>query len=353
MFYSKEDIERAKQVSTIDFIADKYGTSFIRQGSYFRCKDEDMSSLIVKSDCKVWWWNSHNLNGKNAIDWLMKVEGRTFTEAVSDIIGKQIGSADIEIDSTRSKNRREFTGSYEDIPKKYYDRSYKAAADYLQNVRGISKNVIDTLIGRGKIYQDTHYNVVFANLDDQGKIKYWCLRGTHTDKKFTKNMSGSNNPYYGYEIDSTNGSDTLYVFEAPIDLLSHCTIAEIKFGKNSWQNQNRLALCGVNDSALESYLARHTGIKTIKFCLDNDKAGITATEKLCKKYYDLGYHTQRIYYTNGKGKDLNEILCNYLRAEKLMPEAPDKPAKKPSEKAPEKTSAVTKSLEGNDKIASK
>ena len=62
--------------------------------------------------------------------------------------------------------------------------------------------------------------------------------------------------------------------------------------------------------------------KMIKFCLDNDNAGITATQKLMKKYHDMGFHTQRIYYGIGIGKDLNEILCNYLKTEKLMPDKP-------------------------------
>lgn len=135
-------------------------------------------------------------------------------------------------------------------------------------------------------------------------------------------MPGSNNPYFGFEIDAATQTDSLYVFEAPIDLLSHCTIADIKFGQDSWKKDNRLALGGVNDAALESYLTRHTGIKMIKFCLDNDNAGITSTQKLMKKYHEMGFQTQRIYYGNGIGKDLNEILCNYLKAEKLMPDKP-------------------------------
>ncbi len=36
----------------------------------------------------------------------------------------------------------------------------------------------------------------------------------------------------------------------------------------------------------------------------------------------MGFKTQRIYYRNGIGKDLNEILCNYLKAEKVLTEKP-------------------------------
>lgn len=327
MIYSKEDIERARNTDIMDFISTKYGTSFVRQGSYYRCKSEEMSSLIIGKDGKKWFWNSHSVNGSGAIDWLIKVENMDFKAAVGEILGNSYSSAVIE-ERQAKKNGGAFTGNYDDIPKRYYDRSYKAAKDYLHCVRGISLNVIDQLMSADKIYQDTHYNVVFANLNDKGKVGYWCLRGTHKEKKFTRNMAGSNNPFYGFEVDSKTPSDTLYVFEAPIDLLSHCTISEIKFGKDSWQNENRLALCGVNDAALESYLARHGQgyIKNIKFCLDNDGAGKTATAKLLKKYYELGYKTSSIVYKPNSGKDLNEALCNYLKADKVMnsKEAPKK-----------------------------
>lgn len=321
MYYSKEDIERARNTDVMDFISTKYGVSFIRQGSYYRCKSDDMSSLIIGRDKKYWFWNSHNLKGKGVIDWLEQVEHLDFTKAVQEILGNTYTTA--VIDDSYTAKKSDTAPDFSKTPKKHYDRSYPAACAYLQNIRGISPNIVDELISAGKIYQDTHYNVVFANLDEQGKIAYWSLRGTH-EKKFQMNMPGSNNPYYGFEIDSKEPSEILYVFEAPIDLLSHCTIADIKFGQGSWQKHNRLALGGVNDAALESYLSRHIGIRTIKFCLDNDKAGITATEKLIKKYYDMGFQTQRIYYRNGIGKDLNEVLCNYLRAEKLMPEVQSK-----------------------------
>lgn len=346
MYYSKEDIERARNTDLMDFISAKYGTSFVRQGSYYRCKSEEMSSLIIGRDKKYWFWNSHGYKGKGAIDWLEQVEHMDFTSAVKEILGNTYDAAIIE-DNYSSAKKSNTAPDFSSIPKKHYDRSYPAACAYLQNVRGLSPSVVNELVTAGKIYQDTRYNVVFANLDEKGKIAYWTLRGTH-EKKFQMNMPGSNNPYYGFEVNSKVSSETLYVFEAPIDLLSHCTIADIKFGQGSWKKDNRLALGGVNDAALESYLARHKDIKTIKFCLDNDKAGISATEKLMKKYYDMGFKTQRIYYGNGIGKDLNEVLCNYLKAEKLMPEATVKPKVKAQDKGTE-MNVKDAAVEGKEK----
>ena len=39
-------------------------------------------------------------------------------------------------------------------------------------------------------------------------------------------------------------------------------------------------------------MQEHPQIETIKFCLDNDKAGRVATEALMQKYYELGYEVE-------------------------------------------------------------
>ena len=340
MYYSKEDIERAKSTDVMDFISTYYGTSFKRQGTYYRCNADNMSSLVISRDKQHWFWNSQGYKGKGVIDWLMTVERMEFTKAVQEVLGNSYTPTVISDSNTSKISGKPI--DFSKTPQKHYDSRYPQAAAYLEQTRGLSRHIINELMNRGKIYQDTRYNVVFANYDNQGKIAYWSLRGTHTDSTFKMNMPGSNNPYYGFEVDSKEPCENLYVFEAPIDLLSHCTIADIKYGKDSWKKDNRLALGGVNDAALESYLVRHPNIRNIKFCLDNDKAGISATEQLMKKYYDMGFHTQRIYYGNGKGKDLNEILCNYLKAEKRMQDTPVK-------KTPDKTTTVTK----GDTIADK
>ena len=148
------------------------------------------------------------------------------------------------------------------------------------------------------------------------------MRGTNTEKKYTRIAPGTNNEYYGFVLDTNPESDTLYVFEAPIDLMSHCTIADIKSKEQgSWKAQNRIALLGVNDHALKCYLSKHSNIKTLKFCLDNDEAGRTATQKYMKEYYEKGYRTESITYKS-PGKDINEILCNYYEKRKPKAKAP-------------------------------
>lgn len=354
MYYNKTQIQKAKEIDIINFLSSEYGLSFKREGTYFRCTDEGYSSLVIKPDRKEWYWNSHNrLHGKGVLDWLEYVEGLSFVDSMKKVIGNpdSYTTENIIEENTKHKKTENNTEYFDEnkIPKKA-DGKYRNVFAYLTKTRHISVSVVTELMKSHRIYQDTRKNAVFTNLDDNGEVGFWCLRGTNTEKKFTRNMSGSNNPYYGFAVDAITECDTLYVFEAPIDLLSHCTISDLKYGKGSWQNQSRIALCGVNDKALECYLPHHKNVRTIKFCLDNDETGRTATQKLMAKYYELGYKTQSITY-KCPGKDINEILCNYVTKTKeksnMTAQAAEKqPTEKkiPLEKAPEEKSTAKSSI---------
>ena len=90
------------------------------------------------------------------------------------------------------------------------------------------------------------------------------------------------------------------VFEAAIDLMSYMDI-------HRDFESNMIALGMVADAPLETFLKEHPQISSIRFCLDNDKAGREATEKLMEKYYELGYEVAD--YPPPKGcKDYNEWL---------------------------------------------
>ena len=322
--YSKQSIAQVKNIDVLSYLSSEYNFSFRKEGRYYRCTDEAHSSLIIEDDKKRWHWNSRNLSGGDIFDWLELVEGMSFIDTMKKFAGTEdYTTANIvEENDYNHKNNNNAYFDENEIPKKTQGK-YSNLFAYLTKSRHISENVVNTLIRDKRIYQDIRKNVVFTNRDEQGSIKFWCLRGTNTEKKFTRIAPGTKNEYYGFVLDTNPESDTLYIFEAPIDLLSHCTIADIK-SKNdgSWKSQNRIALLGVNDFALECYLPKHPKIKTLKFCLDNDEAGKTATQKYMKKYYEKGYRTESITYKS-PGKDINEILCNY--SEKRKPKAKDPP----------------------------
>lgn len=306
--YKQDVIDKVRNTDMVDFLAAEYGWSIVKVGSCYSTKEHD--SIRVRADRKHWYWNSREIGGVSVIDWLDKIEGMSFVETMKKMAGISYTSATIADHFTQDRGSTSFFDP-NGIPLKT-DSKYSHLFAYLTETRCISKDVVSTLVKEKRIYQDTRNNVVFTNRDEDGNIKFWSLRGTNTAKKYTKNAPGSENEYYGFTLDCNPNSNTVYVFEAPIDLLSHCTVADIKAKRSgAWREQNRIALLGVNDYALECYLQTHQNIETIKFCLDNDEAGITATEKHSKKYSELGYNIEHLFY-NGSGKDMNEVLCSHV-----------------------------------------
>ena len=189
--------------------------------------------------------------------------------------------------------------------------------------RGISRVIIQELFREKKIYQEaSHNNVVFVNYNRDGKPTFWVARGTNTKYKFhgIALHEDPDNPKefenYGFWLEGVN-KDTVYVFEAPIDLLSHATISVLHSNKpGAWKQHNRIALCGKHDVALEQYLKSHPNIRMINFVLDADEPGRIATEKLMKKYSKKGYSCAdksdklALNYDNKtvRFKDVNEYL---------------------------------------------
>lgn len=100
-------------------------------------------------------------------------------------------------------------------------------------------------------------------------------------KTFRINVEGSD-PRYSFHWNGT--SDRLYVFEAPIDLLSFLTL----YPKN-WQQHSFVALCGVGEQAMLWMLERNPNIQNVALCLDHDEAGIEAGGKLAELLKEWGY----------------------------------------------------------------
>ena len=102
-------------------------------------------------------------------------------------------------------------------------------------------------------------------------------------------------------------SGMLYVFESPIDAMSHASIENNLAGdRDAWRRDNRLSLAGTSDAALSQYLKTHSQIRELVLCLDNDSAGREAAVSVDRKYTGLGY-VARLELP--QAKDYNEDLA--------------------------------------------
>ena len=258
---SREQIDRAKQVNILDYVLTHEPDNVKRSGSSHYLKDHD--SLRISNG--LWMWESRGFGGKNVVDYLIKVRGYSFVDAVRHLAGDDTLPARIIPKARLPTERKPFS-----LPPRN-DNNDRAIA-YLQS-RGIDLQPILDCISHGSFYESTQWhNAVFVGRDDSGKARYTTLRSTKGD--FKRDADGSDKKY-GFILPPINGvSHTVAVYESPVDaLLSHQTLYPDFDG---W----RLSLGCTALAALTNFLERHSEVKSVVVCTDNDKAGNLAAAKI-------------------------------------------------------------------------
>lgn len=312
--FDKEEKQEAHTTSVTDYLSRNYGLSFKSNGRGYRCKEHN--SLYVNKNDMSWYWNSQAVGGGDVVAFVQKFDDRLDLRSVEldyadalKIILQPITSENRTTPTYKSKYKKVVSKVSDEKPElalpKAKEGRYNRVFAYLIQTRKIDKDIVSCLVHHKYIYEDTRGNVVFLGKDKNKEIKYATIRGTLTDKQFRLDCEGSEkeNSFY------LNGYDksTLYVFEAPIDLLSHATLDNMISGNNkAWLNSCRLSLAGLSDNALEHYLSEYPQIRNIVFCLDNDERAVIATEKHINKYIEKGYNCSTS--PAPKGKDYNEYL---------------------------------------------
>ena len=254
----------------------------------------EMDSLRIK-DRRKWFRYSQNTGG-DAITFLQQFCGKSFSEAVEYLLAFHGRARDSPVKAAPFVKRDEVQKPFALPPRNADDRRVFA---YLRK-RGIAPQVIRQFLNSGLLYEDAeHHNCVFVGKNSAGQVKYAGLRGTYDreGKGFRGDVSGSDKDI-GFAIPCDPVSDQVRVFEAPIDLMSYYTLHR--------SCCNAVALCGLYDGALRTYLRNNPQIKRIVLCLDMDTPGQEMAEQLRKKYAELGYEISQ--EKPRSGKDWNEYL---------------------------------------------
>lgn len=239
--------------------------------------------------------------------------GYKFPDSIEYILKKLNGKVPIYVPQP-PKNERPILI----LPEK--NNNEDRAINYLKS-RGIDEEIIKKCIEKKLIYEEKHYhNVVFLGYDDMGNAKYAGCRATN-ESKFKADATGSNKGY-SFRLESNKKTDTIYIFEGAIDLLSFASFFKL-YGK-SWEDKTMISLAGVYQPAkiieqskvpitIQNYLKKHSEVKKIVLCLDNDEAGRNATKALkivlSDKYEILDKPPKFC-------KDYNEYLCEVLGIKK-------------------------------------
>ena len=272
-----------------------------RIGSYYTTKE--MDSLRIK-DRRTWYRYSEGMGG-DAIDFMQHFEGKTFPEAVDFLLawnGRSRDAPDLAKRPPPVQRKERPAPAVEPVPFVLppANGDTRRVTAYLKK-RGIAPAVIRGFVEAGLLYEDEKYhNCVFVGRDKDNKPVFATKRGTYDldGAGFRGDVTGSDKSI-AFRLRCDSAVDRVHVFEAPIELMSFCSL-------HRDVTSNAVALCGLYEGALDTYLRENPGIKYIFLCLDADAPGKEAAERLKEKYSQQGYVVS--YKPPPRGKDWNEYL---------------------------------------------
>lgn len=283
--FTPEQKGRAASVDLEEFLL-RQGEKLIKSGREKRLASDHS---VTVNGCE--WFDHATQTGGRAVSFVQKFYGKSYPEAVSMLLGENLDTVYPLAEKREASVLKTFAPP---VPNSNMRRVFA----YLVQTRGLDVNVVSDFAKRRLLYEDAaHHNAVFLGTDEGGCPRHAHLRSTNSfGNPFRLNAEGSD-PRYSFHHIGTDGS--LFVFEAPIDLLSY-----ISLHPDGWQSHSYVACCGTSPQAMLQMLTPDTEI--VYLCLDNDKAGHAASERMAELLYQQDVAYERLL---PEGKDWNEDLC--------------------------------------------
>ena len=285
-----EQLERARLIPILEYILDYESDAYKRVGNGYRLKSD--SAFAV--DENGWYCHKRSIGSRTALDYLVEIKGYGLVEAVCTLLNESPLERSNRTESTTpSSNTRKNLKSQPSttntsltstphitnpipfsLPLRHKDNNRIIA--YLQS-RGIDRDLIMDCIERGVLFESKYYhNCVFLGKDEKNRTKFAAMRSITTN--FMRDTDGSDKRY-GFILAPTDpDSQSVAVYESPIDCLSHQTLCKQGYIPHfyGW----RLSLGGTSLLALEHFLERYPSVKHCLICTDADKAGDKVATKI-------------------------------------------------------------------------
>lgn len=301
-YVTREQIEQAKEMDLLTYLQTYEPDELVRfSGNVYTTRTHD--SLKISNGKWCWW--SHDIGGRSALDYLIKVRGMSLPDAVIQILGQFRVACRPVMHTEKPAEAKDLL-----LPEPHGNNDRVIA--YLAS-RGIHRNIIDFCIQTGRLYESKDYhNTVFVGFDSQGVARYGAVRGT-TGSRYMGDVTGSDKRF-SFSIPAREASPRLHLFESAIDVMSYCTL-EFCFGRD-WRSDHCLSFAGIYrprknvdestlPAALVQYLQDNPHIKTTVLHLDNDIPGRLAArtiQTLLSKSYSIFNEPPKC------GKDMNDYL---------------------------------------------
>lgn len=291
-----EEKERAASVDLAEFLRQR-GEKLLPSGREKRLAS-DRSITIRGSE----WYDHEEHEGGNVISFVRKHYGLSYPEAVEELLGRRSGQTYPVAQRTKTPPK-----SFE-LPEA--NRDMRRVFAYLVKHRHIDRSVVTHFARARILYEDAKYhNCVFVGRDECGIPRHAHKRSCNSfGKAFRQNVEGSD-PRYSFHHMGTDGR--LFVFEAPIDLLSYLTLHPV-----DWQTHSYVACCGTSAIPALSMLERMPAPEKVYLCLDNDQAGETGSLRMAEQIAEqFNIASDRLLPEH---KDWNDDLCAGNREQEAM-----------------------------------
>ena len=282
--FSDEQLQRASGID-ITAMLQGQGEKLKKQGRVYRWMRYD--STVI--DRNRWYRHSREIGG-GPIQFMQHFYGMDFVEAVKYLLDGEEGAEFVQASRT-PEPKLPFT------PPKLSKNMHRTFA-YLIKTRKIDADIVQHFVNEKKILETEEYhNIAFCGYDENGEMKQMHLRSTLPGNRFFMDIDGSDKQYYFRHIGINSD---VYVFEAPIDMLSYITM-----NKENWQESSYVCLGGVAIDALKNILSTNEQISKVYMCVDRDDAGDKTVKRIGDELNEMGYEWERILPEN---KDWNEDL---------------------------------------------
>lgn len=293
--FTDEQKQRAASVDLVEFLR-RQGEILIRSGPEYRLAS-DHSITVRGSE----WYDHAIEHGGGPVSFVRNYYGLTYPEAVTRLLDGEQGTVVERCTKQVEAEKKEFA-----LPTAHTDMRRVYA--YLLQRRLIDREVLSAFARAGLIYESCekskdgmkeYHNAVFVGKDDHGVARHAHKRSLNSGGNSLRiNVEGCD-PRYSFHYCGT--SDRLYVFEAPIDLLSFITL----YPKN-WQEHSYVALCGTSRHAMLWMLEQNKALNRIVLCMDHDETGIEVNGRLAETLREAGY--SNVSMLQPEHKDWNEDL---------------------------------------------
>lgn len=280
--FTEEQKQTARQIDIAELLRSQ-GETVKRSGSEYEWRDGS-AKVTIRGNL---WFHQYDRQGGDAIDFVRRFYNKSYPEAMEYLLGGSNGTLITSPPVVKEKKPFELPTP---------NNNMRRAFAYLTITRGIDKEVVQAFADRNMIYESADYhNAVFVGYDGNGIPRHAHKRGTGQTSSYRGNAD-SCMPEYSFHWHGQ--SEKLYLFEAPIDMLSF-----ISMHKENWRDHSYAAACCISSRVMYQMMKDNPNIQKVYLCLDNDFAGEIGSKRISEELLQKGIDYEILIPTR---KDWNE-----------------------------------------------